>query len=134
MYRSRSLPPHLERRRSGYLWRRRWPRPTRAAGDAAIIRLVGTLMFETNDEWAFRGFRRATGATVPSTAPLHGAGVAGPHHRTSQRQAARFGLLARSGLSKGRPAYTRPWGTTSVGHAGRGAGIRRARRRLNSAR
>lgn len=32
MYRSRSLPPHLERRRSGYLWRRRWPRPPRARG------------------------------------------------------------------------------------------------------
>ena len=73
MYRSRSLPPHLERRRSGYLWRRRWPRPTR---DAAIIRLVGALMIETNDEWAFRGFRRATGATVPSTSPLHAGGKA----------------------------------------------------------
>ncbi|MFZ3583212.1 hypothetical protein ACOI1H_13720 [Loktanella sp. DJP18] len=26
MPRNRSLPPHLERRRSGYFWRRRWPR------------------------------------------------------------------------------------------------------------
>ena len=67
--------------------------------DAAIIRLVGAMMIETNDEWAFRGFRRATGATVPSTAPLHGAGVTGAHHRYSQRQAARCGLLTSSGLS-----------------------------------
>ncbi len=80
--------------------------------DAAIIRLVGALMIETNDEWAFRGFRRATGATVPSTATLHGAGDAGPHRRYSQRQAAHRGLLTSSSLSEGRPSYTMPRGTT----------------------
>jgi transposase-like protein len=37
----------------------------------AVTRRVGALMLEQNDEWAFRGFRRATGATVPSTSPLH---------------------------------------------------------------
>ena len=69
-------------------------------------------LIETNNEWAFRGFRRATGATVPSTVPLHGAGVAGAHHRYSQRQAARRSLLTSSGLFEDRPSYTMPWGTT----------------------
>ena len=37
---------------------------------------VGALMPERNDEWAFRGLRRATGATVPSTPPRHAGGNA----------------------------------------------------------
>jgi hypothetical protein len=39
-----------------------------AARDAADFRRV--LMQEQNDEWSFRDFRRATGATVPSGPPL----------------------------------------------------------------
>ena len=44
----------------------------------AVVRPVGALMLEQNDEWAFRGFRRGPkdGATVPSTPPLHAGGKA----------------------------------------------------------
>ena len=50
--------------------------------------------------------RRADGRNqrrVDCRAPLHGAGVTGPHHRYSQHQAARRGLLSSSSLSEGRP-------------------------------
>ena len=44
---------------------------------------VGALMLEQNDAWAFRGLRRATGATVPSTPPRHAGGKAdGPVQRS----------------------------------------------------
>ena len=44
---------------------------------------VGALMLEQNDAWAFRGLRRATVATVPSTPPRHTGGKAdGPVQRS----------------------------------------------------
>ena len=58
-------------------WRDRWQLSNR-------WRPRGSLL-EQNDEWAFRGFRRDTGATVPCTSPLDAGGKADGRVRRCQR-------------------------------------------------
>jgi len=67
--------------------------------DAAIVRLVGALMIETNDEWAVA--RRYMGLeSLPRITDTHQSGCP------------RRGYLISSSPSEGRPSYTTPRGTT----------------------